>query len=272
MSLSKRIEESAAALRVALGQVHVPETLVVLGSGFRGFVKTLRNARHVELGSVKHFPVPAVAGHGSSLIVGDLRGTSISVLDGRSHLYEGHDPEDVVHPIRVLQHMGARRVLLTNASGSLTAKLKPGSLVVVRDQINMTGQTCLVGASVIGPQFPDMSRAFDPNWIKLICKSDRKLKTGVYVGVLGPAYETPAEARMLARLGGDVVGMSTVLEVIAARQLGMEVACLSFVTNMSGGLGKSLTHDEVLFMAKKHADWLAVTVARAVSAISGNKS
>ena len=264
MSIKIRIEESAAALRKALGTLHVPETVVVLGSGFKGAADQLDNVRSVALGSIRHFAVPAVAGHGSNLLIGDLDGERVCLLTGRVHLYEGHDADDVAHPIRVLAHLGAKSVLLTNASGSLTKSIKPGSLVVVNDQINLTGRTCLTDAADIGPQFPSMAGAFDADWSRKIAALDRKIKRGVYAGVLGPAYETPAEARMLSRLGAHVVGMSTVIEVIAARQLGLRVACLSFVTNMSGGIGETLTHDEVLQMARKHGPWLSEMVKRAV--------
>jgi purine-nucleoside phosphorylase len=264
VSIKVRIEESAAALRKALGTLHVPETVIVLGSGFKGVADQLENVRSVELSSIRHFAVPAVAGHGSNLLIGDLSGERVCVLTGRVHLYEGHDADDVAHPIRVLAHLGAKSVLLTNASGSLSKSVKPGSLVLVNDQINLTGRTCLTGAADIGPQFPSMAGAFDEEWSRRIASLDRKIKRGIYVGVLGPAYETPAEARMLARLGAHVVGMSTVLEVIAARQLGLRVACLSFVTNMSGGIGETLTHDEVLNMARKHGPWLSQVVTKAV--------
>jgi purine-nucleoside phosphorylase len=158
-----------------------------------------------------------------------------------------------------------RRVLLTNAAGSVDANIHPGQVVLVRDQLNLTGRSCLAGAEApaFGPLFIDMGAAFDPAWRAAITKLGATTE-GVYAGVLGPAYETPAETRMLATLGANVVGMSTVQEVLAARQLGVAVACLSFVTNMAGGLGHGLSHGEVLALADRHRDGLHELLLKAV--------
>ena len=159
-----------------------------------------------------------------------------------------------------------RRVLLTNASGSLRSALPPGKLIIVRDQINMTGTSCLAGpeGSYFGAQFLDMASAFDRSWSDRICQTDTDIVGGIYAGVLGPAYETPAEAKMLATLGADVVGMSTVQEVLAAHQAGLKVACLSFVTNMSGGLGSTLTHNDVLDLVASHQQRLKNILIKAI--------
>ena len=179
-------------------------------------------------------------------------------MTGRLHLYEGLSAHDIVYPLRALSQIGVKRVLLTNASGSLRSNIPPGSLVAINDQINLTGTSCLIGPTgkYFGKQFLDMSSVFDAQWTQKICLLDKTIVRGVYAGVLGPAYETPAEAKMLAGLGADVVGMSTVQEVIAAHQLGLKVSCLSFVTNMSGGLGETLTHQDVLDLVAKNQERL----------------
>ena len=267
-NLLENLNETGAAICHALGLSSLPKTLVVLGSGFKGFEQTLVNTKSVNLSSLPHVAAPTVAGHGSSLVVGETKGQQVAIMTGRLHMYEGLSAHDIVYPLRAMARIGIKRVLLTNASGSLRAALPPGKIVAVRDQINFTGTSCLLGESgrLLGPQFVDMGATFDATWTERICAFSPDIANGVYVGVLGPAYETPAEARMLANLGADVVGMSTVQEVIAARQLGLEVACLSFVTNMSGGLGITLKHEDVLQLVADHQQKLQALLHHAIGA------
>ena len=262
--LKQRLESSAAEVLHKIGLDSIPETLVILGSGFKEFVNGLKNPTVVDLQKLSGFPVPKVTGHGATLAVGMAGKTPVAVLSGRVHLYEGYSGQEVVHALRVMHFAGAKRIVLTNASGSLDKKIKPGTVMVMTDHINLTGHTCLASSHELGAEFQDMSAVYDSKWIKKIRKSDSKIIGGVYVGLTGPAYETPAEANYYRKGGGDVVGMSTVLEAMAARQLGMTVAGISFVTNMSGGMGEKLDHADVLAIAKKNSARLVKILNAAV--------
>ena len=259
--------EVAGRLKIILSEAGqpLPDTLVVLGSGFKGFEERLGNPLRLPLNSVAGMPVPTVEGHGADLVFGALGGRRVAVMTGRLHLYEGHDADAVTLPLRSLALLGLRRVLLSNAAGAVSTAWSPGDVVLVRDQINLTGTSSLLGAfgAAFGPRFLDMGMAFAPEWRERLVRRTG-LREGVYAGVLGPAYETPAEALMLARLGADVVGMSTVLEVLAARQHGLAVACLSFVTNMAGGLGMPLSHGDVLELVVRHRTRLQDLLATAL--------
>ena len=274
----RRLEESALALQKRFGRATLPDTVVVLGSGFKGFEGRLAGAAAMDFAEIPHFPVPTVAGHGAALVVGAVDGGAggpreIGVLTGRVHMYEGHDASDVVYPIRALAALGVRRFLLTNAAGSVDPTIRPGQVVLVKDQINLTGRNCLIGAEAreLGPLFVDMSACFDPTWRAAIRGLDAGHSghgpatiDGVYAGLLGPTYETPAETAMLRGLGAHVVGMSTVQEVIAAHQLRLRVAVLSFVTNMTGGLGDKLDHADVIALVAGHQARLHALLIQAV--------
>jgi purine-nucleoside phosphorylase len=264
----QRLAESSKALARLAGGGSFPDTLLVLGSGFKGFETKLADATTADVAALPHFPVPRVEGHGASLVLGRVGGRRVAVMTGRVHLYEGHDASDVVYPIRAFATAGVKRVLLTNAAGSVVESLRPGQVMLVRDQLNLTGRSCLIGPEgrEHGPVFPDMGAAYDSAWRAAIRAGGPgvALSEGVYAGVLGPAYETPAETRMLAMLGAQVVGMSTVQEVLAARQLGLAVACLSFVTNMAGGLGSALAHADVLELVARHLGALHGLLAHAL--------
>ncbi len=267
-SLPEKIEASAAALLKSFGRGSLPDVAVVLGSGFKGFEARLEGAKTLDASSVPHFPVPTVEGHGAQLVCGRAGRIEVCVLTGRVHMYEGHSAEDVVFPVRVLAKAGVKRFLLTNAAGSVDAKIRPGQVVLVKDHLNLTGRNCLTGleAKDIGPQFLDMTVAYDAGLRKKLAALPGLIE-GVYAGLLGPTYETPAETAMLGRLGANVVGMSTVQETIALRHLGLKVACLSFVTNMAGGLGANLSHKEVIELAAKHQGPLHELLMKAVQVI-----
>jgi purine-nucleoside phosphorylase len=265
--LRRRLEASGRALADKLGRASLPDSAVILGSGFKGFESRLADARTADLADVVHMPVPRVEGHGAAAVVGRLGDRDVLVVTGRVHLYEGHSAHDVVFPLRVLASLGVKRVLLTNAAGSVDPSLRPGQVDALKDQMNLTGVSCLAGpdGGVLGPIFIDMGAAFDPEWRRASVSHGDAVE-GVYAGLQGPAYETPAETAMLHKLGANVVGMSTVQEVLAARQLGLRVAGLSFVTNMAGGLGHGLSHAEVLELGAKHRPMLHDLLAKAVGA------
>jgi purine-nucleoside phosphorylase len=228
-----------------------PERALVLGSGFLGFAAEIQDARAIALSEVPNWPVPAVEGQGGSVIFGSVGGVTVACLTGRAHLYEGWDADEVVRPVRTLARMGVTTFLLTNAAGGIAEQLRPGDLVVLEDHLNLTATSPLVGEHEpeLGPRFPDQTRVWDPALRAVLHAADPEAKRGVYAGLLGPSYETPAEVRMLRRLGADVVGMSTVLEAIALHAMGARVAGVSLVSNLAAGMadtGTSTSHDEVL--------------------------
>jgi purine-nucleoside phosphorylase len=230
----------------------VPKVAVVLGSGFRAFSAHVSVAKSLALSDIPGFVAPKVSGHGGELLFAESKGQSVILLTGRSHLYEGHDVSQVVHPVRSLGKLGVRSIILTNAAGGLSRDLIPGSLMMIRDQLNLSGQNCLTGEGVeaFGKRFVDMVDAYDSQWMDRL-NSIRSMPRGVYAGLLGPTYETPAETAWLAQIGATMVGMSTVQECIAARQMGMKVLGMSLITNLAGGLSAQVDHQEVLDAGKK---------------------
>ena len=249
-----------------------PVVGIVLGSGMGAFADGLGEAVAIPYQEIPEFPAVTVPGHAGRLVVGLLGSVPVAVLQGRVHLYEGVDPADVTFGVRLLGWYGVKSLLLTNAAGAVNPALAPGDLVRITDHLNLTGADPLRGANDdrLGPRFPDMSEAYDARLGKLLetCAARRgvKLGAGVYAGLAGPSYETPAEIRMLRTLGADLVGMSTVLEVIAARHAGIRVAAVSLVTNLAAGLSAApLDHGDVLAagagaverMRALAADWAA---------------
>jgi purine-nucleoside phosphorylase len=248
-TVTAEIERARDAVLARLGEV--PPVGVVLGSGLGAFAESLTDAARIPYHDIPGFPAPSVAGHGGALVAGARGAARVLCLSGRVHLYEGHPPSRVVFGVRLLAALGCRAVLLTNAAGATRADWSPGSLVLLRDHLNLTGQNPLVGPDDPPfPRFPDMSAIYDAELRTLAHESAREaaisLVDGVYAGVLGPSYETPAEIRMLSSLGADVVGMSTVHEAIALRHRGVRVGALSVVTNLAAGLAeRPLDHAEV---------------------------
>lgn len=246
-----RLEEAVCAVRELLPRA--PEVGVVLGSGLGAFADRLEGLERVPFSSVPHLATPTVAGHPGFLCAGDLGGTRVFCLSGRSHLYEGYAPADVVFGCRLLALLGCRAVLLTNAAGGIREGLAPGRLLLVGDHLNLTGANPLVGPHYA---FVDMTNVYDPE-LRAAARASADeagvpLEEGVYAGVLGPSYETPAEVRMLRALGADAVGMSTVLEAIALRRLGVRVGAMSCITNVAAGLsGALLDHHEVQAVASR---------------------
>jgi purine-nucleoside phosphorylase len=259
MHLSHHPDEVAAAAAWIQAQTAIKPTLgVILGSGLGAFAQSLERAHRIPYRDIPHFPVAHVPGHASELVVGELDGVALAVMSGRVHYYEGHEPAHVTLPVRVLGALGVSRLVVTNASGGLNPAFAPGTLMVIEDHINLTGINPLRGphAEGDGPRFVDMTEAYSSQgraaWAAAAEASGITLERGIYLGVSGPSYETPAEVRMMQRLGGDAVGMSTVSEVLAARQIGMEVAGLSVVTNPGAGLSPApLNHAEVTQVAQR---------------------
>ena len=247
----------------------VPEVGIVLGSGLGGLADDLEDAVAIPFAELPGWPAATAPGHVGRLLLGRLGGRAVVMLQGRFHLYEGNDPGLVVQPMLLFRALGARVVVLTNAAGGLDPSFGPGTLMIMRDHINLTGRNPLIGpnADELGPRFPDMTEAWSPRLRaglhSAAATEGVEMREGIYVGLTGPTYETPAEVRMLAALGGDAVGMSTVLECIAARWVGLEVCGVSLVTNAGAGYtGAPLTHEEVLEAGASAGPRLANVIRR----------
>lgn len=246
-----RIAALAAAVREHTPLA--PEVGIVLGSGLGGLADDLEDPVAIPFAELPGWPAATAPGHAGRLLLGRLGGRPVVMLQGRFHLYEGNDPGLVIQPVLLFGALGARIVVLTNAAGGLDPSFGPGTLMVMTDHINLTGRSPLMGPNSddLGPRFADLTDAWSPRLRRQLhaaaVAEGVDVREGVYVGLTGPTYETPAEVRMLAGLGGDAVGMSTVLECIAARWIGLEVCGVSLVTNAGAGYtGAPLTHEEVL--------------------------
>jgi purine-nucleoside phosphorylase len=240
-----------------------PAVVLVLGSGMGSLADDIADPVRLPYADIPGFPRSTVEGHPGELVVGILEGVEVAAMAGRFHLYEGWEAREVVAPIRALAALGAGMLLVTNAAGGIRAGMRPGDLMLISDHINLTGRNPLRGAPLPGEErFPDMSGPYDAGLRREIAayalEEGIALDEGVYAGLLGPSYETPAEVRMLRQLGADAVGMSTVAEVIAARALGMRVSGISCITNAAAGLGAAaLSHEEVLAVGASARDTLA---------------
>ncbi|MBR2783364.1 MAG: purine-nucleoside phosphorylase [Firmicutes bacterium] len=250
-----KVERAAAYLKPRLPQADIA---IVLGSGLAELANMLEDKTIVDYRDIPDFPQPTVLGHGGQLICGRVGGKTIYAFSGRFHYYEGHDPWTVVRHVRVMAALGCSTLILTNASGGVNTDFTAGDLMLITDHINLMGFNPLRGGNydLWGPRFPDMSEAYDKQYRELALKvaagQGTELRQGVYCGLAGPNYETPAEIRMLRLLGADAVGMSTVPETLAARHLGLRVLGISCVTNMAAGvLDKKLTHEEVFATGKQ---------------------
>lgn len=240
-----------------------PPVGVVLGSGLGAFATELTDRAEMPYSEIPGWPAATAVGHAGKLIFGRLGTLEVAVMAGRAHLYEGYTPAQVVYGVRVLRAVGARSLVLTNAAGGINLAYERGGLVLISDHINLQGSNPLAGPNddQLGPRFPDMSEAYSREYrhIARDVANDLciHLPEGVYAGVLGPSYETPAEIRYLRAIGADLVGMSTVAEVIAANHMGMKLLTISCVTNMAAGvLPQKLSHEEVLEAGAMVADTL----------------
>jgi purine-nucleoside phosphorylase len=244
-------DEAVAFLRNRVSSL--PSLAIVLGSGLGGFAEELTGAIEIPYRDVPGWPASTAVGHAGKLVFGRINSVNVAVLAGRAHLYEGYSPAMVTFGVRVLGRLGVRTLVLTNAAGGINLALQRGGLVLISDHINLQGVSPLVGPNddSIGPRFPDMSEAY-PMRLRQIARTTAaelgiELTEGVYAALLGPSYETPAEIRYLRSIGADLVGMSTVPEVIVANHMGMKVLAISCVTNMAAGiLPQKIDHDDVL--------------------------
>lgn len=250
-ALFERAQQAAQAVQGAIGSP--PEAAVVLGSGLGTLADQLEDRVIVPYREIPHFPTPTVAGHHGNLVVGTVGGVRTLMLQGRFHYYEGHSLETVTFPIRVLQQLGIRTLILSAATGGIREGLRPGDIVCVTDHLNLLGTNPLRGPNEdrLGARFPDMTEVYSARLRKVASDEANRLGIpldyGVYACEPGPSYETPAEIRMLCTLGADVVGMSTVPEAIVARHAGMEVLAFALVTNLAAGVsGHPISHEEVL--------------------------
>jgi purine-nucleoside phosphorylase len=271
----KEFVRANAAAKFILARTKLrPRIGIVLGSGLGGFADELTSAARIPYARIPNFPRSTVIGHAGQLVIGKLGGKGVDIpvaaMQGRVHLYEGYPLSEVIFPMRVFARMGIRAVILTNAAGSINRNYGQGALVVLSDHINLQGSNPLIGPNDerFGPRFPDMTHAYNRNFRKHAVDEGGKLgmviHEGVYAALTGPSYESPAEIRYLAAIGADLVGMSTVPEVIAARHMGMECLGISCVTNMAAGiLDQPLNHEEVLATGARVKDQF-IALLRAV--------
>ena len=249
-------ERAADSVRERLG-VKAPVAAIVLGSGLGALADRVKDATRVPYGEIPGFHAPKVEGHRGELIRGTLGGREVLLLAGRFHMYEGHDAREAAFPVRVVHALGAKVLFVSNAAGGIRRTFRPGDLMVIADHINLMFRNPLIGQAEPGEtRFPDMSAAWSPRLSALLDKAALAegiaLQRGVYAGLLGPTYETPAEIRMLERIGADAVGMSTVPEVIVGAALEMEVAGISLITNPAAGISLTpLNHAEVVEVGAK---------------------
>jgi purine-nucleoside phosphorylase len=244
--------ESAAKFLLLQTQLS-PTIGLVLGSGLGGFADELSEATRIPYANIPFFPRSTAIGHAGQMVIGKVGDIAVAVMQGRVHLYEGYSANEAAFPTRVFGRMGIRALILTNAAGGINLEYKQGALVVITDHINLQGQNPLTGPNDdrCGPRFPDMTQAYSKPYREIALRAAQRLgKTvyqGVYAGLLGPSYETPAEIRYLRTIGADLVGMSTIPEVIAARHVGIKVLAISCVTNMAAGISDEvLSHEDVL--------------------------
>ena len=254
-----------------------PQVGIVLGSGLGDFAEKIEDRLEITYEEIPHFHETTIKGHTGKLIIGKIAGAEVAVFQGRYHFYEGHPIDEVVLPVRVLAHLGIKQLILTNASGGINSSYGPGDLVCITDHINLTGVNPLIGTNneQLGVRFPDMSEAYNHKLNSLLFESAKEmninLKAGVYAGLLGPSYETPAEIKMLGILGADLVGMSTVLESIAANHAGLQVCGISCITNLAAGISKEkLNHDDVKDVANMAMSHFTSLLELAVSKICKN--
>ncbi|GIP32312.1 purine-nucleoside phosphorylase [Paenibacillus sp. J2TS4] len=251
-----RLEETANWIRERISIT--PTMGLILGSGLGVLAESLEQPAVLPYREIPHFPVSTVEGHAGELVFGQWGGRPLVMMKGRFHLYEGYDGEAVTYPVRVMKALGVQTLLVTNSAGGINPSYQVGDFMLIRDHINFMFRNPLIGPNDdrLGPRFPDMSEGYSRRLLELAKRTASRLKIkvkeGVYVGMTGPTYETPAEVRMLRMLGGDAAGMSTVPEVIAARHAGIEVFGVSCITNMAAGmLDQPLSHAEVVATANR---------------------
>lgn len=235
-----------------------PVVGLILGSGLGDLAEEIESPVKIKYSDIPHFPISTVAGHAGQLVIGELHGVNVLAMQGRFHFYEGYSMKEVTFPVRVMKGLGVETLVVTNACGGINASFQAGDLMVIEDHLNMTGTNPLIGPNdeKLGPRFPDMSRAYDPELIGLAEQTADRLgisiQKGVYAGISGPSFMTPAELKMLRTLGADALGMSTVPEVIVANHTGIRVLGISCVTDMAIAEElEPLTHEQVVATADR---------------------
>lgn len=266
-AVSAQIDEAVGAIRSAVDPAWRPRALVTLGSGLGGLAAKIEGAVAIPYTAVPHMRASTAPGHAGRFLAGRLAGTDVLCMQGRVHGYEGAAPQEATFPVRLAHRLGIRTLVVTNAAGGVNLGYRPGQVVAIADHINLTGANPLAGPNLDedGPRFPDMTRAYAPRLREaaraVAAARGYDLQEGVYLGVLGPSFETPTEIRAFRALGADLVGMSTVWETVVAAHCGMEVLGLSLVTNMAAGiLDAPITHEEVEAAASLGAQDLAAVV------------
>lgn len=270
MTLTEQLKETKEFLESKLAGCK-PEVAVVVGSGLGGITQNIAHTVLIPYAEIPHFPKPTVAGHAGQLVAGTLAGKKVVVLSGRFHLYEGRAVDEVTFPIHVVDALGIKLLIVTNAAGGINPQFKPGDLMMIEDHINFTGSNPLLGFGN-GVKFLDLTQAYAPRLREKLDAAAEKLQIpiwrGVYLATTGPSYETPAEVKAFAWLGADAVGMSTVPEVIIARYHNLEVLGISVITNLAAGISsKRLSHEEVLTAGKAAEDKLARLLTEFIGAL-----
>ncbi|HXF39371.1 MAG TPA: purine-nucleoside phosphorylase [Blastocatellia bacterium] len=264
----------AARYITAASQGRTPRVAVVLGSGLGGVAETLQDGVEIPYSEIPHFVSSTVQGHDGKLLIGSIGGVDVALMKGRVHFYEGYSMDEVTLPIRVFNLLGITSLILTNAAGGAAPHLAPGSLMAITDHINLMGDNPLRGPNDerFGPRFPDMTAAYTPSYLEAAHAVAREIDVvlfeGVYMALRGPSYETPAEIRMMRKLGADAVGMSTVPEVIVARHCGMKVLAVSCITNIAAGMSSAqIDHSEVMVVGERAGKQLSELIVRLIPKI-----
>ena len=266
----KKIKETSTFIQAVTGVK--ADVGIILGTGLGGLVNEIRILKTIDYVDIPNFPVSTVDGHKGQLIFGKLGGRNVLAMQGRFHFYEGYGMEEIAFPVRVMNDLGIKNLFVSNASGGLNPGFRVGDLMMINDHINMFGDNPLIGPNLrqLGVRFPDMSQVYDQNLRslarKIALENHIDLKEGVYIGVSGPTFETPAEYRMFRILGGDAIGMSTIPEVIAARHMGMKVFGISIITD-SGVPGEivEISHAEVQEVAMKEEPKMSLIIKELIS-------
>jgi purine-nucleoside phosphorylase len=268
-SIYQKISEAVDAIR-ARAPVS-PEIGIILGSGLGSITEQVKDPVVIPYTEIPHFHGTSIEGHAGRMVVGTFHGVPTVFLEGRFHLYEGYSMEEVVFPTRTICGLGIQTLVLTNAAGGVNTRYRPGDVMIIEDHLNLMGDNPLKGPNLakLGPRFPDLSEAYSKNCVEIFKATAKEIgiemHQGVYAGLLGPTYETPAEIRMYRTFGADAVGMSTVPESIAANHLGVRVAGLSCITNLAAGLSpQKLSHQEVIDNSRIGAEKLKKILASAI--------
>ena len=269
-------ERAEHATRIIRARINVePRVAVVLGSGLGGFAEDFEEAVSIPYEDIPGFKRSTAQGHAGRLVIGKVDSVPILAMQGRVHYYEGYSLEEVTFPIRAFALLGIKTLILTNAAGGINVQLQQGALMVLSDHLNLMGVNPLVGPNDerFGPRFPDMSTVYSPELQELVVEEAKSIgvevRRGIYGGLSGPSYETPAEILMLRNLGADAVGMSTVPEAIVARHMGLEVLGISCITNMAAGLSdQPINHEEVMATGDRVRGTFTELLRKVVSAIS----